>query len=120
MVGLGLVARVDLLSGGDMPDRGREHQHRREKTGGCSMNSIATWLTAAGVVVAIFAVVVPLTLRRGDRMRAENEKLRTENQILRDTNIDLKIQLGSLQGTAAVIDRTFSGLLEQKKPKEPA
>jgi hypothetical protein len=84
------------------------------------MNTISTWLTALGVVVAIFAVIVPLGLRRGDRMRAENEKLRAENQLLRDTNVDLKIQLGALQGTAAVIDRTFAGLLEHKKAEESA
>lgn len=84
------------------------------------MNAISTWLTAAGVVVAILAVVVPLTLRRGDRMRTRIEKLEDENRLLRDTNVDLKIQLGSLQGTAAVIDKTFSGLLEHKRVGESA
>jgi cell division protein FtsB len=78
------------------------------------------WLTLAGVVVAVAAVAAPLALRRGDRLRARLERLEAENQALRDTNVELKIQVGLLRRTADVVDRTFAGLLEQKTPEESA
>ncbi|HKS46360.1 MAG TPA: hypothetical protein VJT49_14865 [Amycolatopsis sp.] len=73
-------------------------------------------MTLASVVVALLAIVVPLAVRRGDRYRAREEKLRTENQALRDANVELKIQLVRLQGTATVVNRTFSALHDNEEP----
>lgn len=68
------------------------------------------WISLLAIAVAVLGVTVPVILRRSDRQRAEIEKLLASNQILRDTNVDLKIQLMGLQRVGQVMDRTFSGL----------
>jgi hypothetical protein len=74
----------------------------------------SNWIAVLGIAVALLSFAVPLLLRRADRQRIEIEKYKTENQLLRDTNIDLKIQLAGLQRVGNVIDRTFSGISTQR------
>jgi hypothetical protein len=63
-----------------------------------------------GVAVALLSIAVPVILRRTDRALAKVERLEASNQVLRETNVDLKIQLMGLQRVGQVVDRTFSGL----------
>ena len=69
-----------------------------------------TWIALLSVAVALLAIAVPVILRRSDKQLAKIDRLEASNQVLRETNVDLKIQLMGLQRVGQVVDRTFSGL----------
>jgi hypothetical protein len=75
------------------------------------------WIALLGVLVGLLTVGVMVQFRvsdnrrrANDKLELKNERLEAENQALRDSNIDLKIALGQLNGTAAAVDRTLSAL----------
>lgn len=65
------------------------------------MNPTVTWVLGAGLTVALFVIA---------RVWSVLDSVRAENRALERANIDLKLALVELKGTARVVDRTLSAL----------
>lgn len=72
--------------------------------------NVSNWIALLGVVVAVLVLAVGLLVRTMDRRQTIIDRLEAENRLQRDANIDLKIALVELRGTAATVDRTLSAL----------
>jgi hypothetical protein len=62
---------------------------------------VAIWALGGALTVALFVI---------GRVFTKMDALRTENQALRDANIDLKLAVVELKGTARAVDRTLGAL----------
>lgn len=65
------------------------------------MNPTVTWVLGAGLTVTLFVL---------SRVWSVLDGVRAENRALERANIDLKLALVELKGTARVVDRTLSAL----------
>ena len=70
----------------------------------------SNWIALLGVAVTVLVLAVGLLVRTLDRRQVIIDRLEAENRLLRDGQVDLKIALASLSGTAATVDRTLSAI----------
>ena len=82
------------------------------------------WIALLGVLVALLTLGFGIQVRVNDNKQREIAELKAEKreaelktekaeamaQSLRDANVDLKIAISQLSGTAAAVDRTLSAL----------